>query len=211
MTFIKYDNIIIIDNDNERQDKNMTDQKSRTSPKTRLDILLHPIRMRILMAVAGNQYSSQEIAEQLPDVPQATLYRHIRKLARAGVLSVVEERQVRGTTEKVYALVSQAASMTLEEAKNLSREDHMRFFISFIASVLDDFSRYLQKEGPFDLLADGVGYRKIPIQLSEDEFIEFSKQMNQVVLPYLKFPPGPGRKRRILTTIMIPEREAGSN
>ena len=160
--------------------------KSNTRAKAKLDILLHPIRMRILMAVAGNQYASQEIAEQLPDVPQATLYRHIRKLAKAGVLTVVEERQVRGTTEKVYALVSQAASLTSEELANFSREDHMRYFISFIASILDDFSRYLRKDAPIDLLADGVSYLKTPLNLSDNEFYEMNRQMGEIVLTYLQ-------------------------
>ena len=189
----------------------MSQQNTNTRTKARLDILLHPIRMRILMAVAGNRYTSQDIAEHLPDVPQATLYRHIRKLAKAGVLSVVEERQVRGATEKVYALVSQAANLTAEDFQNFSREDHMRYFLSFIASVLDDFSRYLQKEGTLDLEADGVGYHKIPLNLSDDEFIEMSKKLNQAVIPYLENQPNPDRKRRIFTSIMIPESETGSN
>lgn len=183
----------------------MAELKNDNKIKTRLDILLHPIRMRILMAVAGNQYSSQEIAEHLQDVPQATLYRHIRRLAKAGVLSVVEERQVRGATEKIYALVSQAANPSAEEFQSLSREEHMRYFLTFVASILDDFSRYLQKDGPVDMLADGVGYRKIPLNLSDDEFIAMSQQMNQAILPYLANEPGPGRKRRILASIVVPD------
>jgi DNA-binding transcriptional ArsR family regulator len=189
----------------------MTEQTTNTRTKARLDILLHPIRMRILMAVAGNRYTSQDIAEHLPDVPQATLYRHIRKLAKAGVLSVVEERQVRGATEKVYALISQAANITAEDFQDFSRDDHMRYFLTFIASVLDDFSRYLQKEGELDLVADGVGYRKIPLNLSDEEFIEMSKKLNQAVIPYLENQANPARKRRIFTSIMIPENETGSN
>jgi len=185
----------------------MPESKSSFDAKTRLDILLHPIRMRILMAVAGNQYAPQEIAEYLPDVPQATLYRHIRKLVKAGVLSIVEERQVRGATEKVYALVSQAANLTYEDLKNFSREDHMRYFISYIASLLDDFSRYLQKDGSIDFQKDGVSYTKMPLNLSHDEFMELSRQMNQVVLPYLNNPPDPDRKRRILASIVMPEME----
>jgi hypothetical protein len=49
--------------------------------------------MRILLAIAGNQFTSQEIAEKLPDIAHATLYRHIAKLHKAGVLLVVEAQQ----------------------------------------------------------------------------------------------------------------------
>lgn len=174
--------------------------------QAKLDILLHPVRMRILIAIAGNEYTSQEIAEQLPDVPQATLYRHIRRLANAGVLSVVEERQVRGATEKVYALVSEAANLTPEDIANFSREEHMRFFTSFVASLLDDFSRYLNNtEGPLDVAGDGVGYRKTPLNLSDDEFFQLNMQLGQVIVPYLSNRPAPGRKRRIFSSIVIPE------
>jgi len=49
------------------------------------DLVLHPVRMRILLAVAhGQQMTPLALAAQLPGVPQATLYRHIKALAASG-------------------------------------------------------------------------------------------------------------------------------
>ena len=48
--------------------------------KTKVDLILHPIRMRILMALSGSQKTSQQLADDLRDVPQATLYRLVAEL-----------------------------------------------------------------------------------------------------------------------------------
>ena len=69
-----------------------------------VDLILHPVRLRILLALADNHWSARQIAQVMPDVAQATLYRHINALAEGNILQIVEERPVRGTVEKVYAL-----------------------------------------------------------------------------------------------------------
>jgi DNA-binding transcriptional ArsR family regulator len=68
------------------------------------ELALHPVRLRILMAVAGRQLTVQQMAKLLDGIPQATLYRHVNALADCDILQVVSENPVRGTTEKVYML-----------------------------------------------------------------------------------------------------------
>ena len=173
--------------------------------KKNIDLALHPIRMRILLALSREAATPQQIAENLADVPQASLYRHIQKLARAGLIKVVEERQVRGAVEKVYAVEAQAAQLTAEEFKQLEREDHLRFFMAFTTSLLDDFHRYLNQVEPIDPLKDGVGYSKIVLELSDEELRELAEKMNAAILPLLNNPAAPERKRRLLATIMMPD------
>ena len=48
----------------------------------------------------GAPETAQQLSEELQDVPQATLYRHLNKLEHAGVLVVAEERQVREPSSK---------------------------------------------------------------------------------------------------------------
>lgn len=175
------------------------------SKKTKADLILHPIRMRILMALAGSRKTSLELADDLGDVPQATLYRHINRLAKSGIIEVVEERQVRGTVEKVYTLDTRASMLTAEDAANFSKDDHMRYFIAFVASLLDDFSRYIHQSETVDLLADNVGYRKFPLKLSDEEFKSLSAEMNAVLEPYLENSPRQDRQRRIFSFIVMPE------
>jgi DNA-binding transcriptional ArsR family regulator len=173
--------------------------------KTKIDLILHPIRMRILMALSGSQKTSQELADDLRDVPQATLYRHINRLAEAGIIDIVEERPVRGTVEKVYTLDTRTTMLSAEDVANFSKDDHMRYFIAFAATLLDDFSRYIQHSDTIDLAADGVGYQKLPMELSDDELKSLSTKMNAVLAPYLDNQPAQNRRRRLFSFIVIPD------
>ncbi len=172
------------------------------------DLILHPVRMRIMMALASEPKAAQQLAEELRDVPQATLYRHINKLADADVLEVVEERPVRGTVEKVYALRAGAASLSEEEARNLSKADLLRLFIGFLSTLMDDFTRYLGHSPIIDLAWDGAGFRKIPLNLSDEEFYELNARMNAVFENYVNLTPAPGRTRRLFSTIILPDLES---
>jgi hypothetical protein len=40
------------------------------------EILLHPVRMRIVVALAGRALTPGQLRAELTDVPQATLYQH---------------------------------------------------------------------------------------------------------------------------------------
>jgi DNA-binding transcriptional ArsR family regulator len=170
-----------------------------------VDLVLHPIRMRIVMALAGREMTAQQLAETLGDVPLATLYRHLNRLAEAGVLTVASERRVRGTLEKAYTLGSQGAFIDPQQFAAMSREDHLRYFTTFAATLLDDFSRYVKNAEPINILTDGVGYQKFPLELSDEEFAAVAKGINAAIVPHLSNQPAPGRKRRIFATIVMPD------
>src|SRR3954469_20006775 len=83
---------------------------------TSADLLLHPVRLRIVQAFLGERaLTTAQLREELPDVPPASLYRHIALLVGADVLSVVSERRVRGATERTYTLRLAAAHIGLRE------------------------------------------------------------------------------------------------
>lgn len=170
-----------------------------------VDLVLHPIRMRIVMALAGREMTAQQLAESLGDVPLATLYRHINRLTEAGVLAIASERRVRGTLEKAYTLGSQGAFIDAQTFAAMSREDHLRYFTTFVATLLDDFSRYVKNPEPIDILTDGVGYQKFPLELSNEEFMEVAKGINAAIVPHMSNQPTPERKRRIFATIVMPD------
>jgi len=170
-----------------------------------IDLVLHPIRMRILMALSGRQMTARLIAAELGDVPPATLYRHINRLAEAGILHIVEERRVRGTVEKVYTVTEQDTTISPRELAKLSREGHLRIFSTFVTSLLDDFSRYLNKPGPIDYAADGIGYKKYPLELSDKESLAMMAEIHAILQRYEKNEPAAGRKRRIFSTVVMPD------
>lgn len=171
---------------------------------TKADLILHPLRMRIIMTIAGKQMTAQNLAAALPDIAQATLYRHINKLAHGGVLNVVEERPVRGTMEKVYSLSQDGAFLGVSDIAGLTKDDHIRMFSNFVAVLLGEFSRYLDSTEKPDFVADGVTYSKLLLNVSDEEFMQVAQKLDEVLEPVLHNQPADGRKRRMLTTILLP-------
>src|SRR6266536_6589940 len=76
------------------------------------DLLLHPIRLRIVQAFLGDRaLTTSALAAELADVPAASLYRHVARLVNAGALAVVAEPRVRGAMANTYVLRVSAASI----------------------------------------------------------------------------------------------------
>ncbi|MBQ1021672.1 helix-turn-helix domain-containing protein [Micromonospora sp. D93] len=167
------------------------------------DLALHPVRIRILRAVAGARLTTQALIELLPDVPQATMYRQLAILVKAGLLKVVEERKVRGAVERVYGLPAQGATLDPASLATATVEDHARYFTAFVSSLLSEFSRYLARER-IDFVADGVGYQQLVLHVTDAEFSEFAAGFNALVVPLLANKPGNGRTPRLLATVLLP-------
>jgi DNA-binding transcriptional ArsR family regulator len=172
-----------------------------------LDDMLHPVRMRIIVALSGSQgLTPLQLAERLSDVPQATLYRQIGRLAKSGILAVSEERPVRGTVEKVYILNQAAPSYVApQDFAELKKEDHLRYFSAFTATLLDQFASYLNHSPHIDPVADGMGYTQVVLSMNDEELAAFALAVNQALAPYVNGEDAPGRKKRIFSTIMFPE------
>ncbi len=170
-----------------------------------VELVLHPVRMRILMALANHQATTGQLAKVMPDVPQATLYRHLRTLLDGGLIEVAAENPVRGTLEKVYTLGKEGGNLSVEALANLSAADHMRLFTGFIAALLSEFSLYIESSPQIDFVADGVGYRRVVIHLNDEEFIRMATDLNRALAPYLTNQPTVDRRRRILSTIVMPD------
>jgi predicted DNA-binding transcriptional regulator YafY len=133
------------------------------------DLLLHPVRLRIVQAFLGDRpLTTAELSAELSDVPSASLYRHVARLVSAGVLQVVAERRVRGAVERTYMLRPAAASIRPDEVAAMSAEDHRHAFMAFVAGLLADLDRYLRRSDA-DPLRDGVGYRMAGMWLDDAE------------------------------------------
>lgn len=174
------------------------------------DLLLHPIRLRIVQALVGRPMKPLELLDHLGDVPQASLYRHIKQLEAGGVLRVVDERPVRGGVERTYAVVEDAVQLGAEDLEGTTPEDHLRYFSTFLGALVADFAAYLES-GDVDMVGDRVGYRQVPLWLSDEEFDELTAEMGEAVRRRLPNEPGTQRRRRLFTTIVMPDdRGAGS-
>jgi hypothetical protein len=178
---------------------------------TSADLLLHPIRLRIVEAFLGDRaLTTTALRAELPDVPAASLYRHVARLVDGGVLSVVAERRVRGAIERTYVLRTPAASVSPDEVAKMTPDEHRQTFLAMVAGLIGDFDRYLAR-GHVDPLRDGASFRMAGMWLDDAEFMEFLREFVIVVQPRLANAPRKGRKRRILWTILLPGTDSGAS
>jgi DNA-binding transcriptional ArsR family regulator len=170
------------------------------------ELLLHPVRLRVVQALLGDRVlTTGDLHAELPDVPTASLYRHVAVLAGAGMLEVVDEHKVRGAVERRYRLVPGAVSLGPERMGSLDADEHRRAFAVFATGLLADYDRYLERAGEQpDLGADGVSYRQLALWLADDEVPEFLREVREVLQRYAEAGPGEGRRRRVLTTVLLP-------
>lgn len=172
------------------------------------NLILHPVRMRIMQSlIGGKNLTVQEIAEYLSDVPQASLYRHLNKLVKGGVIESVAQNQIRGAVEKVYALTNNSG-ITPQEFAESSKEEKLGVFLQFVGGLINNFGSYIEQE-KIDLVKDGVSFRQIDLHLNDEEFGEFAQSLSAVFQKFIKHSPREDRKKRTIGTIIIPEAEKG--
>jgi hypothetical protein len=175
---------------------------------TAVDLLLHPVRLRIVQAfLGGRELTTAQLAAELADVPAGRLYRHIALLVSAGVLEVAAERRVRGAVERTYVLRLDRARVEPGDLAAMSREDHLQAFMTFVAGLLADYERYLASGEP-DLPRDGVAYAMNVLWLNDREYAEFRRDLAALVTPRMALGPGRRRKRRLVASVFMPVRAA---
>jgi DNA-binding transcriptional ArsR family regulator len=189
--------------------KNVVKDENGGLPVSSADLLLHPVRLRVVQAFLGDRaLTTSELRAELPDVPVATLYRHVGVLADAGVLTVSGERKVRGAAERTYRLDLAAASVGAAEAAAMTAEEHRRAFTTFAVALMADFDRYLARTAPDaerpDLTGDRVGYRQVAVWVTDEEFDEMIGEFADVLRARMANRPGGGRRRRVVTTVHLP-------
>ncbi|MNL51569.1 hypothetical protein D3C87_1746750 [compost metagenome] len=86
----------------------------------------------------------------------------------------------------------------------------MRYFTTFLTSLMGDFGRYLERDR-IDLVADGVGYRTVPLNLSDEEFLRLAQALQDAIRPFVGLPESPERTVRHLSTVVIPGQAAPSS
>jgi DNA-binding transcriptional ArsR family regulator len=176
-----------------------------------LDLLLHPVRVRIVHAMSGGvTRTTAELLRRLPDVSKATVYRHVSLLAEAGVLEVVSEQRVHGAVERRYRLYRPRAVIDPDAAASMTLEEHRHGFAAAMAALVAEFNTYL-RQGNADPTEDKVGYRQIPLWLSHDERAELISQIRTILVSQMDNQPGPGRRLHLLSPILFPIGNAETN
>lgn len=182
LTVITYENIIYI-------------EKGGDAMKLS-DIITNPIRMKIMqfLQIRG-EATTRQICEELHDVPQPTLYRHINYLLKEEVLIVKSERKVRGSLERL---------LTLNGDKYAENTDIADSAYQFLMALYGSFQRYSDKENA-DPAADMLSLRTYMLTLTDESYSNLFKELREVIDKYSE--PEQGGKSRSFSVISAPVTE----
>jgi DNA-binding transcriptional ArsR family regulator len=169
-----------------------------------LDLLLHPVRLRIAHAMSGGRTrTTSDLCADLPDVPKTTVYRHVGLLAEAGLLEVVDEQRVHGAVERHYRLNRARAVIDQDAAASMTLEDHRHGFAAAMAGLIAEFNAYLDREHA-DPSGDSVAYRQFPLWLDPDELAGLIEEIRAAIMSRADNQPTPGRRLHLLSPILFP-------
>jgi DNA-binding HxlR family transcriptional regulator len=173
---------------------------------SRPDVVLHPTRLRILHTLSPNRrLTPPQLNTALPDVPPASLYRHLKTLVEAGVVQVIETTTPRGTVEKLYALPEQEIDLQPEEFADARPEDLVRYFTSFIGTLLSQ-GRAFYGQSDAEKRRGGF-YSADALYLTDKEFEYLKDALVGLTELAKRSQPGPGRRRRMFFTAILPQEE----
>jgi DNA-binding transcriptional ArsR family regulator len=168
-----------------------------------LELLLHPLRLRIVHAMSGGRTrTTSDLCAGLPDVSKASVYRHVALLVEGGLLEVAGEHRVHGAVERQYRL-HRPPVIDREAAASMSLEEHRHGFAAAVAALVAEFNTYLDREHA-DPSADSVGYLQIPLWLNQDEIADLLSDIRSAVVSKIDNKPAPDRSLHLLSPIFFP-------
>ena len=164
------------------------------------EIVMNPVRQRIFQYFLLHETGTvKEIRKALPDVPSASLYRHIKILTDSTILMVVGENRIRGTVESVYQLNKDA--MATEDENGNGNAVQMS-----LLSICAAFAKYFSS-GKADPKKDMLLFTNCTLLLTDEEFSGFLTEINQIAVKYMKKEAVEGSKTRQITLISAPSNE----
>lgn len=169
----------------------------------RAKIVLHPVRLRILQALAIGEDTTQGLTDRLGDVPRSSIYRHLRRLVAAGLVIVAETRRVRGAVERRYRL-GEGAHLSAEDVAGVPAEKHLEMFTTYVMTLVQDFAGYLGAVDEPDFDRDRVGYSEVVVHVTDREFDRIAERLRAATRRYLGRAPSPGLRPRKLSVITFP-------
>ena len=163
------------------------------------EIVMNPVRQRIFQYFLLHKTGTvKEIRKALPDVPSASLYRHIKKiLTDSTILMVVGENRIRCTGKSVYQL-NKDAMETEDETGNAIQMS--------LLSICATFVKYFSS-GKADPKKDMLLFTNCTLLLTDEEFSGFLTEINQIAVKYMKKEAVEGSKTRQITLISAPSNE----
>lgn len=170
------------------------------------DLLLHPVRWRIVQRVLGREVTTTDLRAELSDVSTSTLYRQVAILLDAGVLRVVREARTHGPTERTLALRQPDDHLAAAdaEAAAMTGEQHRVALNLLLAQITRDFERAVER-GDLPARSEELNYGQTPLYLRPEQLRHLQTELERTLAPYQQQTGATDERRIVLSVIGIPD------
>ncbi len=169
-----------------------------------MECITNPVKCKLLLEIYSQERATaKHLSDVLSDIPQATLYRNLKKMLNDGLIKVVEKKQVRGTVESTYALALNLNSEFEAILAENSGPLYMQLFMQYFLGFAKQFREYC-KSPNIDIKKDMSGFSLSHLYLSDEELIELMKNISNIIKMVEKNEPKAERKLRTLGIIVTP-------
>lgn len=159
------------------------------------ELVMNPVRQRIFQYLLVHDTGTvKDIRKALPDVPNASLYRHMKILTDNAVLTVVGENRIRGTVESIYQLNKSALEIDDADGAGVQMA---------LLSICASFAKYFAG-GHADPRKDMLMLTTCTLTLTDEDFMSFLSEINRLALKYMDIEVRKGSKTRQITLISAP-------
>ena len=159
------------------------------------EVVMNPVRQRIFQYFLLHETGTvKELRKALPDVPGASLYRHIKILTDYSILMVVGENRIRGTVEKVYQINKSA--LEIDDENGLAVQ-------AALMRIGTAFAKYFAK-GDVNPRKDMLLFTGCTLTLTDDEFSDFLGEINGVAMKYMAKPVTDESRTRQVSVVSSP-------
>lgn len=156
------------------------------------EIVMNPVRQRIIQYFLIHETGTvKEVRKALPDIPSASLYRHMKILTDNSMITVVGENRIRGTVESIYQL--NKSFMEMEGATVQMA----------LLNICASFAKYFSGEH-VDPRKDMLMMSTCTLTLTDEKFMDFLTEINQIAMKYMNTEVCEGSKTRQITVISAP-------
>lgn len=169
-----------------------------------MECLMNPVLCKLIIDLNQNgAMTAKQLAQSHPDIAQATLYRHLKRLCADGVIKVVSEQRVRGTVERTYALGVDVAADINGIVESNSGEAYLAMFLQYIAGLTKLFEDYCKRDD-IDIKGDISAYNALPFYATDEELMQALVQVGEIAEKLLNNKPSEHRKLRTMGLIITP-------
>lgn len=165
-----------------------------------MDCLTDSAGCRIFLSVVRDGLTrASEIHRACPEIPRATMYRHLRRMTDRGLIVVVSEERRRGAVERVYA----PANVDRGSEDAPSPSVFLALFMRYVMNLVGMFDSYCRSPDA-DIARDMPGFAMAPVHATDEELMDALAEMGAVIQRLASNGPGEGRRLRTIGTVVSP-------